>query len=331
MTGIYNFIYQLFSTPFGYLIGLAYDLFNQNYLLAVIFFAVMVKLILLPTSINQQKRQAKTKRMRKRIAKIQAQYADDQAKQQEALQEFYKKEGFGGMGTGCGAMLVQMIIIIGLYGAIYNPLTYILRVDKRFGDGIIDALKTAAEGFTTSSRASSGGIGFLENTVISNITELKDVCLQFPNGEAAYEAIRSFSEHFVVAGFSFGDVPRDVMADSKLVLLIPAFTFISAMLSSIYSLIRTRRMSEASAATNMMSMGCMMIGMPFFSLWLSYSFPVGIGVYWGINSLLSVLQMVLLDLFYKPEKVIAKDMVEESIVRKNKEQLKKLTLVDSDK
>ena len=61
--GFYKLIYNIFSYPFGWLIFLFYTIFQKNYLAAVIVLAVLVKLVLLPTSINQQKSQAKTKRM----------------------------------------------------------------------------------------------------------------------------------------------------------------------------------------------------------------------------------------------------------------------------
>lgn len=315
-TGVYGFIYKIFSYPFGYLVDLFYNIFGQNYLLAVVMLAVLVKLVLLPTSISTQKSQAKSRRMRTRIEKIKEKYKDDQAKQNEAIQEFYKKEGYGGMGTGCGALFIQFPVIIGLYGAIYYPLTYVLRIDRKYGSGIIEKLTGAAsklEGVGTSSNSTR----FMENTVISRIDELKETCLSLSDGSKIFDVIHDFSEHFQAFGFSFGAVPKETMADNRLVLIIPIAAFVAAMASSIYSLIRTKRMQDSTS--NMASMGCMMLFMPFFSLWLAWQFPVGIGIYWAVNSLLGVLQMILLDVIYKPDKVIAKIMVEETILRRNKE------------
>ena len=59
--------------------------------------------------------------------------------------------------------------------------------------------------------------------------------------------------------------------------------------------------------------------MPFMSLWLSWSFPVGIGIYWAVNSVLSFIQMIVLDKLYTPEKVIAQVLVDETNVRRSKE------------
>ncbi len=263
--GFYKLIYNIFSYPFGWLIFLFYTIFQKNYLAAVIVLAVLVKLVLLPTSINQQKSQAKTKRMQARINKIKAKYTDPQ-EQQQAIQDFYSKEGFGSMSTGCGALLIQMPVIMGLYGAIYMPLTYILRLN-RYGDGLVDTLSTAVKKYVESSRSSR----WMEIPILNHLDELKaDLGDKFPND--AYAVLTDFADHFRAGPFNFGDIPGQVWHD-----------------------------------------------MPFMSLWLSWSFPVGIGIYWAVNSVLSFIQMIVLDKLYTPEKVIAQVLVDETNVRRSKE------------
>ena len=320
-TGFYGFIYKIFSYPIGWVINLFYNVFGHNYLLAVIMVAVLVKLILLPTSIKTQKSQATSRRMRKRVEKIKAQYADDQQKQTEAIQEFYKKEGYGSMSSGCGTMLIQFPIIIGLFGAIYFPLTYVMQIDRKFGSGIIDTLKTAASNAGLIDPDNSSASRFAENIVISNIDTLK------VNGvdSSVIEQISNFNQHFNVAMFSFGDIPKELFSTNKGIILIPLLAFVCAMASSIYSLVRMKKQQDQNTQS-IASMGCMLLFMPFFSLWLAYQFPVGIGIYWAVNSLLGVLQMILLDKIYTPDKVIAKIMVDESTERKDKEELLKQSL-----
>lgn len=308
--GFYKFIYNIFSYPFGWLINLFYTIFNKNYLMAVILLAVLVKLVLLPTSINQQKNTTKSKRMQARINKIRAKYPDPQ-EQQQAIQDFYAKEGFGSMSTGCGALLIQMPVIMGLYGAIYMPLTYILRLN-RYGDGLVDTLSNAVEKYATTGRAGR----WMEIPVLNYLPELKaDLGNKFPDN--AYNVLQDFAAHFKAGPFNFGDIPSQVWHDEKAIVIIPILAFVAAMLSSIYSLVRARKMG--SDMTSMASMGCMLLFMPFMSLWLSWSFPVGIGIYWAVNSLLGVIQMIALDKIYTSDKVIAQVLVEETNVRRSKE------------
>lgn len=309
--GFYKLIYNIFSYPFGWLIWLFYSLFSKNYLMAVIVLAVLVKLVLLPTSINQQKSTAKTKRMQSRINKIKAKYTDPN-EQQQAIQDFYAKEGFGSMSTGCGALLIQMPVIMGLYGAIYMPLTYILRLN-RYGDGLVDTLSKAVEKYAEGGSRTSR---WMEIPILNHLDELKaDLGDKFP--DTAYAALSDFSAHFKAGPFNFGDIPGQIWHDQTSIIIIPILAFLAAMGTSVYSLIRSRRMG--SDTQNMATMGCMLMFMPFMSLWLSWSFPVGIGVYWAVNSILSLIQMVVLDKIYTPDKVIAQVLVDETNVRRSKE------------
>lgn len=314
MNGFYNFIYNIFSYPFGYVIAFLYHLFNDNYLVAILFFAIIIKLILLPSSISQQKNQAKSKRMQKRINQIKERYKDNQQKQNEAMQEFYQKEGFSSMSNGCGALFVQFFIIMGLYGAIYKPLTYILRIDRIYGKGTIDKLTNAVQALShaTSGRARN----YNEITVLKYVGQLQN--MHTGVNPKVFPVLNDFAQHFNAVGFNFGDIPKQLMHTEHLIVLVPILSFVFAMLSSIYSMVRMRRMNDQSQSS-MMSMGCMMLFMPLISLWLAFEFPVGIGVYWAFNSLLSLIQMIILDRVYTPEKVIAEIMVDETNVRRQKE------------
>lgn len=310
--GFYKLIYNVFSYPFGWLIFLLYSIFQKNYLAAVITLAVLVKLVLLPTSIKQQKSTVKTKRMQARINKIKEKYKDPN-EQQQAIQDFYAKEGFGSMSTGCGTLLIQMPVIMGLYGAIYMPLTYILRLN-RYGDGLVDTLSAAVEKYTQDSGRSSR---WMEIPILNHLDELKaDLGDKFP--DTAYNVLVDFAAHFKAGPFNFGDIPGQMWHDQKAIIIIPILAFAASMATSIYSLIRSRRLGNTDMSS-MMTMGCMMMFMPFMSLWLSWSFPVGIGIYWAVNSLLGIIQMVFLDKFYTPDKVVAQVLVDETNDRRAKE------------
>lgn len=314
MTAFYNFLYNIFSYPFGYALSFLYQINGKNYLMAVIIFAVIIKLILLPTSISSQKNAAKSQRMQARMNKIREKYANDQNAQNEAIQELYKKEGFSSMSSGCGALLIQFPIIMGLYGAIYKPLTYILRVDHLFGKGTIDSLISVVNKIAPAS--GSTGSRIQEISVITNIDSVKEAMPNMSSG--LYNLIADFGKHFTAFGYNFGDIPKDIHTTVPSVMIIPIIAFVAAMISSIYSIIHAKKM-PGSTKQSMMSMGCMMLFMPLMSLWLAYQFPVGIGIYWAVNSLLGFFQMIALDKLYPPDKVIAMDMVDESIVRRQKE------------
>ena len=68
------------------------------------------------------------------------------------------------------------------------------------------------------------------------------------------------------------------------------------------------------------SMGCMTFGMPLFSLFFTFQFPVGVGVYWIASSLIAFVQTVILNLIYSPKKTITRLMVDETVQRRSKEE-----------
>ena len=114
----------LIHKPFGFLLDLLYQ-FTNNYGVALILFAVLVKLILFPVSAKSKKSSMKMSRVTPRIKEIQAKYANDQQKQSEAIQALYKEEGIGITG-GCLWGLLPLLILAALtviLGLLPNSLT----------------------------------------------------------------------------------------------------------------------------------------------------------------------------------------------------------------
>ena len=83
---------------------------------------------------------AKTQRMQSKIRKIQTKYAGDQKKIQEETAALYQREGYNPMGTGCAPMIIQFVILFGLIGAIYYPLSNFLHIPKAEVTALTDAV-----------------------------------------------------------------------------------------------------------------------------------------------------------------------------------------------
>ena len=92
-------ISSIITIPFGYLLDIL-NQFTNNYGVALILFAILVKLILLPISAKSKKSTMKMSRISPRVQAIQKKYADDQNKQAQAIQDLYKEEGVSMYG-GC--------------------------------------------------------------------------------------------------------------------------------------------------------------------------------------------------------------------------------------
>ena len=129
-----NFIYSLIGFPLGWLMWLFYALFCSwmnlpgGYVIALIFFTLLTKVILFPLQIKQQKNSVKQAYYQPQMQAIQKKYANDRQKMQDELMNFQQKEGIG-MGAGCLPMLMQFLVLFGVIDVVYRPLTHILHLD----------------------------------------------------------------------------------------------------------------------------------------------------------------------------------------------------------
>ena len=120
------------KVPIGYLLGWIYNLI-PNYGWALIVFTLVVKLLLLPLGLKQQKSMTKMQAMQPKITALQEKYKNDQQKLSQETMKLYKEYGVSPMG-GCLPMLIQLPILFALYRVLYRPLTYMLHMtDKAIG------------------------------------------------------------------------------------------------------------------------------------------------------------------------------------------------------
>lgn len=312
----------------------------ENYALAIILLTLFARILMVPTSISQQKGMAKTQRMQAKLRKIQTKYAGNQQKIQEETTALYQREGYNPMGAGCAPMLVQFLLLFGLIGAIYYPLSHSFGIDSAYISDLALAMKEIPElsALVESKKISDfnqeiyivGSIAkerltpeFLRSLVdAGTITVKSDL-------SALEAAINEISKiNFELFGLPLGDVPwidgvfRDdadkvTGIDFKL-WLVPVISFLSSMATGLYSQMKQKKNNPA-AANNAMMTGCMTIFMPLFSLYWVINYPIGIGVYWIASSIFGFISTVIIGHIYSPKKVMAKLMVEETIERRSKE------------
>ena len=122
-------ITPLFGFVFKFLYGI-----SQNYLLTLFLFAVIMKVVLLPFGIKQQKNSIRQAKLRPKEMAIRNKYKGrndkaTQQKMQEEIMKLYQEESFNPM-SGCLPMLIQLPILFALYAVIINPLTHVASFDK---------------------------------------------------------------------------------------------------------------------------------------------------------------------------------------------------------
>lgn len=289
-----------FYSIFGFVLREIYQAVN-NYGLSLIIFTFIARLLMFPMSVSQQKGTAKTQRMQTKIRKIQAQFAGDQKKIQEETQNLYAREGHSPMSSGCLPLLLQLPIIYGLIGVIYKPLTYVLQIP----DIDVEALTSAAPDLLEIAKNTSRTIQLV---VIENIEKFSGVV-----SAETISKIQNFDFSFL--GFQLGQIPST--SHINRLWAIPIASAVSSLASSLFMFFKQRQTSPEMAKNP--AMGCMTFGMPLFSLYFTFQFPIGIGIYWTASNLFAFLQTVLLSFTHNPKRMLAKILVEETIQRRSRE------------
>ncbi|MCR5150391.1 MAG: YidC/Oxa1 family membrane protein insertase [Clostridiales bacterium] len=311
MTGLY----KVLGVPFGFVLRLIYESIGfHSYAVSIILLTLLARVFMLPSGISQQKGMAKTQRMQAKMRRIQAKYAGDQKKIQEETQALYQREGYNPMNAGCAPMLIQFLLLFGLIGAIYYPLSNFL---PNISDSEVSLLTEAVKNLNISSFSSKSTI-INELLVIQHIDKLQGI---EGVSQATYNAISGIDFSFFGL-FNLGDVPMDFKGSWHPIWLIPILSTLSTLGSTLYSQIKQKASNAAGAAGK--SMGCMMIFMAAFSLYFVVNYPAGIGIYWIASSLFGLISTVVIGKIYSPKKMVARLMVEETIQRRSRENSLKL-------
>ena len=311
-----EFIRDVFAIPFGWLLSIFYNL-TDSYILAIVLLTVLIRCALLPTSISQQKNTAKQTRLNTKVNKIKQKYAGNQQKIQEETQALYQREGFGAANMGCMPLMIQMIVMIGLYGVIYTPLSSVLR----FGDDTIEKIKTAMNIVVETTGKNANNARMIELQILGKVEEFADKLSGVIDSEQVAELL-DFKERFTVFGLDLSLTPNP--KEPGIIWLIPVLAFVTAMASSLYMYARQRKQNPTMAKNP--TMGCMTFMSPMMSLWFTFMFPAGVGFYWIISNILSFIQQVILTNVYSPKKVLAQQMVDETVVRRSKENNTKMRI-----
>lgn len=295
----------ILALPFGWALSGLYEL-TDSYLLSIVLLTLVVRLLLLPASVSQQKNSAKQMRLNTKVNKIKQKYAGNQQKIQEETQALYQREGFGAANMGCAPMFVQLFVMLGLYEVIYSPITYVLRFSQEKVTALQNALKVVVENSSKNSRG-------VELQILNKISS----AFQGTSGVSAEDVneLVTLKDNFLIGGIDLTSKPDS--SDPGLLWIIPILAFLTAMLSSIFMYMKQRKQNPEMAKNP--SMGCMTFMSPVMSLVFTFMFPAGIGVYWIISNIFSFIQQVVLTYVYSPKKVIAQQMVDETVARRSKE------------
>lgn len=322
MNGIYEFLDMFGIASIG---------------LAIILFTIIIKALMLPLSIKQQKFTKLNSIMAPELQQVQKKYANlDKSspkynemllKQNEEMKEVYAKYGTSPTG-GCVQMLIQMPILFALYQVIYKIPGYITKV-RAFYEPIVEALQNIptyrdnADFVTLAQQNGINAAGLSDSNKLIDLlynfdkTEWAKFTEIFPNlNEYVAKALPSIEKANYFLGMDLATAPAQQLWPG---VLIPILAGITQWLSS--KMMQTDNGSKNSDDTMGSTMKTMNIMMPLMSVFFCFTFSAGIGVYWIASSVVMILIQMIVNKYM--ERIDINQMVEKNIEKANVKRVKK--------
>ena len=330
------------ATVLGYIMDILFRFTDtcgiMNVGLCIILFTIVMKMLMLPLTIKQQKTTKLMAVISPEVQAIKRKYKGktdtaSQQKQNVEIQAVYDKYGTS-MTSGCLPMLIQLPILFALYRVIYNIPAYVPSVRVYF-DNVVTPLMQQPDyasllsGITNLTSALGGTA--IENYDFANANKLVDMLYKFTTAqwgelEALFPSISGvIAENAAVVeqmnsflGLNMAEAPGWMPSFAWIIPILSALTqWLSAKLMS------GRQAQSASDSDNPMaqSMKTMNVTMPIFSAFICVTLPCGIGIYWIATSVVTILQQLAINSYM--DKVDIDEMVKKNLEKANKKRAKK--------
>ena len=286
------------SELFGYVLNALYNLIN-NYGVAIIIFTVLLRLILIPITIKQQKSMKKSAKLQQEMQEIQAKYKNTPEKLNQETIELYKREKMSPF-TGCLSAILQLIIILSVFWLVSQPLTYMKKVQNT---DIYNEYKTKIEesSETKSSYKEIAIINAIETDYQEILKNLEDENIEnkeeLENRKNELEQLRINMEFLTL---DLSKVPTQSLNDWK-VYVIPILyvitSFISIRMSTKTQLSNKKENEEKSEELNSMEQMNKSISwmMPIMSISIAVIAPLGLALYWLVSNVLMIIERLVIN------------------------------------
>ena len=251
-----------------------------NYGLAVILFALLVKLVVIPLTIKSKKSMLAMSALNAELQQLQKKYANNRVKLNEEMQKLYDRHGVNPM-SGCLPQFIPLIIMMGLYYAVQQPLKFMMG----FGDEVISQLAN----LVGVDMATAGYYGQI--TIAEKLGQIyqeaggvwPDTVTAITNGSGELLNI-----DFSFLGLNLAQTPS--ISDPSIIWIIPILSGVTAYLSS-YIMQKMQGTQNSAAAGQMKVLNILM---PLMSLYFGFILPGAIGIYWIFNNVFSCVQEIVL-------------------------------------
>ena len=294
-------MFQFFANIFGYLLNFINN-FVGNYGLAIILFTVLIKIIMLPLSIKQQRTMKKSTVLNEKIKVLQFKYKNDPEKLNREMMDLYKKENMSPF-SGCLSTIAQFILLISIFYMVRCPLTYMEKINN---DQINTYVQQLKDGGITVNQAYS------EIDIIRELDYLKE---KMPEDEG----LNKINLNMNFCGLDLSKIPQQNLNDWT-VYIIPALYIISTFISMKITTSMQKKSKkndgviditekdekdskeeEKNEMEDMMEQSNKMMSwmMPIMSVSISLVAPLGLALYWLVNNILMIGERLVLNKIIK--------------------------------
>lgn len=328
------------ATVLGYVMDIlfrftsSFGVFNVG--LCIILFTIVMKTLMIPLTIKQQKTTKLMSVMNPEIQAIQKKYkgkSDQESMQRQnvEIQAVYEKYGTS-MTGGCLPLLIQMPILLALYRVIYNIPAYVPSVRVYFDNVVTPLMGQAdyAQKLQEITNIATACGGKLDKFDFTNANRLVDMLYKFSTAQwgelqALFPAISDvIGQNAAVVermntflGLNMAEAPGWV----------PSFAWIIPVLAAVSQWFSTKLMSGNQPSTSgdaenpmAQSMKTMTTTMPLFSAFICITMPAGLGIYWIATSVVTIIQQLVVNAYM--DKVNIDDMIAKNLEKVNKKRAK---------
>ena len=299
-----------FANLFGYILNFIYNIV-QNYGLAIIIFSILIKALMIPLSIKQQKTMKKSTKIQAKMKEIQFKYKNNPEMLTKATQELYKTENMSPF-SGCFSAIVQIILLFAVFYLVRSPLTYMKKVDA----GITDKYTRVIRENNLSTSSAYPEIEIIRE--LDNIKELKNKTSEETpevNSEINDDEVNSLYINMDFLGLNLAQVPTR-SSDWKAYIILILYVLVSIISLRVVNSTNKTKKNEKTEENNdeksltkpeddfdpMEQMNKNMNMMfPVMYLFVALIAPLGLALYWLMNSLLMIIEKLVLNKLLKDE------------------------------
>ncbi len=330
---MYNAIINPIASFLGKILDILFMGLNAigigNVAVAIIIFTLIVKLLMLPLTMKQQKLTKITSIMNPELKKIQDKYKDKKGdqnamvKMQEETKAVYEKYGVSQMG-GCVQLLIQFPILMALYRVFQQIPLYISQIKDLFTailngqnggimavNGYADTMKQFGENVDWNNV--NAAVNAMNGFSADQWNQLKEAFPAF--SQLISENYDKITHMNTFLGVNMSQNPG---LGFNIAILIPILAGVSQFVSVKIAQGKQQVDDDNPAAA---SMKMMTLFMPFMSAFIAISVPAGLGVYWIATAVIQTIMQLIINAYY--DKLGAENIVKKNVEKRNKKRAKK--------